>query len=106
MRKILQAESTLTDRYQTTIPESIRESLHLEKRDKITYTIAENGKVLISRANQDDPILEHFLLFLANDIKNNSSHLRSITPMLMGRAQNLVSGLEIDLDAPLDHEDE
>jgi len=31
MGKLLQAESTLTDRYQTTIPEPIRESLHLSK---------------------------------------------------------------------------
>lgn len=47
MRKILQAESTLTDRYQTTIPESIRDSLHLNKRDKITYTIEEKSKIIV-----------------------------------------------------------
>lgn len=106
MRKILQAESTLTDRYQTTIPESIRESLHLHKRDKITYTIDETGNVSLSRSNKEDPVLDQFLCFLANDIKNNPSHIRSISPMLMERAQNLVSGVEVDLDAPLDDKDE
>ena len=106
MGKILQAESTLTDRYQTTIPEAIRESLHLNKRDKITYTIEENGKVLLSRADENDPVLGQFLLFLANDIKNNPADLRALSPVLMKRAQSLVSGIEVDLDAQLNDKDE
>src|SRR5579862_1846417 len=106
MGKILHAESTLTDRYQTTIPESIRKSLHLSKRDKITYTIEESGRVLISRASEDDPVLGQFLFFLANDIKNNPTHIHSINSTLFERIQNLVSGVEIDLDAPLDDKDE
>ena len=106
MGKILQAQSTLTDRYQTTIPESIRESLHLGKRDKISYTIEENGKVLISRASEDDPILTHFLSFLANDIKNNPSHVQAISTTLLDRAQKLVLGVVVDLDAPLNDKDE
>lgn len=106
MTKILQAASTLTDRYQTTIPEPVRELLHLNKRDKITYTIEENGKVLISRTNEEDPILGRFLTFLANDIKNNPSHIRSFSQTLIDRANNLTSGIEIDLDAPLNEKDE
>lgn len=106
MSKILQAASTLTDRYQTTIPEPIRELLHLGKRDRITYTVEDNGKVLISRASEDDPVLGNFLVFLANDIKNNPSQIRSISPTLIDRARNLVSNVEIDLDARLDDKDE
>jgi len=106
MVKILQAASTLTDRYQTTIPEPVRELLHLNKRDKITYIIEDNGKVLISRATKDDPILGMFLNFLANDIKNNPLHVRSFTQTLIDRANNLTSGVEVDLDAPLNEEDE
>lgn len=106
MSKILQAASTLTDRYQTTIPEPVRELLHLNKRDKITYTIEDNGKVLISRANEDDPVLGDFLSFLAKDIEKNPSHIRSIDPALLDRARHLISAVEIDLDAPLDDKDE
>lgn len=106
MTKILQAASTLTDRYQTTIPEPVRELLHLNKRDKITYIIEDNGKVLISRAIEDDPILGRFLNFLANDIKNNPSHIQLFSQTLIDRANNLTSGIEIDLDAPLSDEDE
>jgi len=106
MDKILQAESTLTNRYQTTIPEAIRNSLHLNKHDKITYTIQADGKVLISRATQDDPILGQFLNFLADDIKNNPNQVRGVSSVLLDRIQNLTSNIEIDLDAPLDEKDD
>lgn len=106
MTKILQAASTLTDRYQTTIPEPVRELLHLNKRDKITYIIEDNGKVLISRATEDDPILGQFLYFLANDIKYNPSHVQSFSQTLIDRANKLTFGVEIDLDAPLNEKDE
>ncbi len=106
MTKILQAASTLTDRYQTTIPEPVRELLHLNKRDKITYTLEDNGKVLISRTNEDDPLLGDFLHFLSSDIKNNPSHIQSFSPALIKRARSLTSGIEVDLDAPLNEKDE
>jgi len=104
MNKLLQAASTLTDRYQTTIPEAVREILHLSKRDKITYTIEENGKVIISRANEEDPVLGEFLNFLANDINKNPAHVQSLSPDLVNRARQLIAGVEVDLDAPLDDE--
>ena len=34
-----EAESTLTERYQTTVPETVRRALRLSKRDKIRFTI-------------------------------------------------------------------
>jgi antitoxin PrlF len=37
MPATLEAESTLTDRYQTTVPETVRRALRLRKRDKIQY---------------------------------------------------------------------
>lgn len=37
------SESTLTDRYQTTLPDPVRKVLGLSKRDKIQYTIQPNG---------------------------------------------------------------
>ena len=35
MAATLEVESTLTDRYQTTVPETVRRALQLGKRDKI-----------------------------------------------------------------------
>lgn len=102
------SESTLTDRYQTTIPDPIRKVLGLNKRDKISYTIEADGKVVLSRAenNESDPILGKFLSFIAQDIETNPQHLQAISPDLVNHAQSLVSEVEIDLEAPLLDEDE
>lgn len=106
MSVLLRSQSTLTDRYQTTIPEPIREAMHLGKRDKITYVVQKDGKVLMCRANEEDPVLGDFLSFLADDIPNNPSHLHALNPALIKRARALVSKVEVDLDAPLSDEDE
>ena len=102
------SESTLTDRYQTTVPDPIRKVLGLNKRDKICYTIQPDGQVVISRANQtqSDPILGQFLNFLARDIENNPQHLQAISSDLVSRVQSLVAEVDLDLDAPLSDEDE
>lgn len=102
------SESTLTDRYQTTIPEPVRKSLGLNKRDKICYTIQPDGQVVISRADQteSDPILGDFLDFLARDIAKNPQHLKALSSDLVSRVQSLVSEVDLDLNAPLLDEDE
>ncbi len=102
------AESTLTDRYQTTIPDQIRKALGLNKRDKIRYTIQSDGQVVISRADrtESDPILGQFLNFIEQDIKQNPHHLQTISADLVSRVQSLVSEVDVDLDAPLSDEDE
>jgi len=49
MATTLEAESTLTDRCQTTVPETVRRALRLGKRDKIHYTIRPSGEVVLTR---------------------------------------------------------
>ncbi|MDZ7641625.1 MAG: type II toxin-antitoxin system PrlF family antitoxin [Desulfurivibrio sp.] len=64
MTATLEVESTLTDRYQTTVPETVRRTLQLGKRDKIHYTIRPGGEVVLSRvepSEKDDPVLGRFL---------------------------------------------
>ena len=104
----LNSESKLTDRYQTTIPETVRKALQLNKRDKLRYTIQANGNVLISRVenSENDPVLGDFLNFLANDISNNPNHLTALSRDLTKHIQELVSDVEIDLNSPLADEDE
>ncbi len=104
----LHSESTLTDRYQTTVPDTVRKALGLNKRDKIRYTIQPNGQVLLSRVEQpeDDPVLEQFLSFLARDLKKNPQRLQAISSDLVNRVQSLVAEVDLDLDAPLSDEDE
>ena len=97
------SESTLTDRYQTTIPADIRKALDLNKHDKICYTIQSDGQVVISRADQtqSDPILGQFLNFLARDMEKNPQHLQAISSDLVSHVQSLVCEVDVDLNAPL-----
>ena len=47
-------ESTLTDRYQTTVPESVRRALGLKKRDKLRFEIRNTNEVIVTRARTSD----------------------------------------------------
>lgn len=109
MPATLEVESTLTDRYQTTVPETVRRALRLGKRDKIHYTIRPGGEVVLTRAEPlegDDPVLGHFLEFLARDIASHPEHLQAVDVGLVQRLQSLVGGVEVDLDAALSADDE
>jgi antitoxin PrlF len=101
------SESTLTDRYQTTVPAPVRKALGLNKGGKIRYTIQSNGQVVISRADQEesDPLLGQFLNFIARDIEKNPQHLQAISADLVSHIQSLVAEVDFDLDAPLSDED-
>ena len=105
---IIVSESTLTDRYQTTVPEPIRKALHLHKREKIRYTIQSNGAVLLSRAEEGDvdPVISQFLTFLASDMTKHPERLKMLNKDLVSHVSSLVSDVDIDLDAPLSDEDE
>ena len=109
MPATLDAESTLTDRYQTTVPETVRRALKLGKRDKIHYTIRPGGEVVLTRvqaSDGDDPVLGQFLGFLAADITRHPERLQSVDAGLVHRLQSLVGGVEVDLQAALSDDDE
>ena len=109
MTATLEAESTLTDRYQTTVPETVRRALRLRKRDKIQYVIRPSGEVVLTRASDaeaDDPVLGQFLGFLAHDIATHPERLQSLSSSFVQRVQSLVGEVEVDLNAPLSEDDE
>lgn len=109
MPATLDVESTLTDRYQTTVPETVRRALRLGKRDKIHYSIRPSGEVVLTRAEAsegDDPVLGQFLGFLARDIASHPERLRAADAGLVQRLQSLVGGIEVDLDTALSADDE
>lgn len=53
MISTIKDDSTLTDRYQTNIPASVRRALKLKHRDRIDYTARTNGEVLLTRARNE-----------------------------------------------------
>lgn len=96
---ILEAESTLTARYQTTIPDAIRKVLGLHKHDRVLYRVSDSGAVYLAKADTaepEDPALAPFLALLdARMIRNPAS----IVPYTNADAEDdlsLVKGIALD----------
>jgi antitoxin PrlF len=109
MSATLEVESTLTDRYQTTVPETVRRALKLGKRDKIHYTIRASGEVVLTRvetSGEEDSLIAQFLGFLASDLASNPARLQTLDATFVQRIRSLVSDVEIDLDVALSADDE
>lgn len=109
MPTTMEVESTLTERYQTTVPASVRSALRLGKRDKIHYSIRPGGEVVLSRATDveaADPALGVFLGFLARDISQHPERLQAVDADLVQHIQALTAGVEFDMGAALSADDE
>lgn len=90
------AESTLTDRYQTTVPVSVRKALGLGKQDKIAYHVTASGTVNLTRIEEEqDPVLEKFLDFLDQEIARNPERLQPLTEDWAEGLQSLTEGVDI-----------
>ena len=100
--------STLTDRYQTTVPGAVRRQLDLRKGDRIRYCIEADGRVYIEpvREEGDDPALGPFLDLLEADIRAHPERIVPLDGDLRNRAATLVESMDVDLDAPLSPDDE
>jgi antitoxin PrlF len=99
--------STLTDRYQTTVPASVRKVLNLRKRDQLCYKLEADGRVYLDvKREAPDPALGAFLDLLEADIKAHPERLSAFDGALGDRLSALVEGVEVDLDTALSPEDE
>jgi len=107
---IIQTESTLTDRYQTTVPEPVRKALALGKRDRIVYRQLATGEVVIAKADEVadalDPAAIAFLKFLGEQIERHPSSLTPLTKERFAYLQALTAGVEFDIDKALDPEND
>ena len=92
--------STLTDRFQTTVPKTIRKALSLKKGDKLHYHQEANGRVYLAALPnfEADPVLEAFLKLLADDIAANPQRLASADQILLNSVAVLVADVEVDMD--------
>ena len=112
-RPEISAESTLTDRYQTTIPELVRKALGLSKGDKLRFLLDESGGVRVAKQQPDvpdhsDPAVAAFLQFLESDIATNPQNLVEIDQSLFDLMRVISSRVptDLDLDAPLDDDED
>ena len=108
MTVLTQELSKLTDRYQTTVPSSVRKQLKLNKGDQIRYCTESNGRIYIESAQmpENDPALDAFLDLIEADIKEHPDRLKAFNGGLHDRLKSLVGDIEVDLDASLSPDDE
>lgn len=109
MNATIEIDSTLTDRYQTTVPASVRLALNLERRDRIHYMIRSNGEVVLTRANKkssQDPVITSFLDFLERDLQKSPENIRYVTSNTFSEAERLTAGIEVNLDEELLEDDD
>lgn len=105
MAEQLAFEATLTDKYQNTVPSAVRRALGLGKRDRVRYVIRD-GEVLLQKVDQDgadeDPVVTAFLDLVEQDMLRHPGRITPLSAALVDEAQALVSGVDVDLDAPLE----
>ena len=96
--------SSVTERAQTTIPAGVRKALGARPGSKLAWTIEGNRAVVTIAEDSEymDPIVTAFLGFLADDMAAHPGRISPISADLIARAKELVEGIEVDLDAPLD----
>lgn len=103
MSAMLEEISTITAKGQTTVPKSVRTALGVDYGGKIAFRVDERG-VSVHRAEVDneDPAIDRFLAFLADDIARRPEAVTALTPTLAERLAALTEGVKVDLKAPID----
>lgn len=108
MGKLLEIESTITERGQTTVPAAIRKALGLKRSGKVLFQQMDDGTIAIAPKTDDDdgddPVIGNFLAFLERDMMQRPEALTPLSRELLERGDRLVEGIEVDLDAPLGDE--
>lgn len=98
--------STLTARYQTTIPASVRRALGLGRGDRLRYEVRGDGEVVLSRVDPKedgpDPVVDAYLAFLATDMLRHPDRLQAMPSELKDRIEDLTADMDVDLEGDLE----
>lgn len=94
--------STITAKGQTTIPKAVRQALGVDYGGKIAFRVDKRG-VTVARVDADeDPAIERFLDFVADDIKQRPQAIKALSSDLAARIAALTERVDVDLDAAID----
>jgi len=108
MATLLKEESTITAKGQTTVPKAVRQALGVDYGGRIAFVVDDRRRVHVERAEpetSEDPVVDQFLVFLAQDMANNAGHSISEFPeALLARAAALTEGVAVDLDDAIEGE--
>ncbi len=104
MAALLEEISTITAKGQTTIPKSVRQALGVDYGGRIVFRVDEQRGVTVHRADEehDDPAIDRFLAFLAEDITRRPEAVSALSPDLAKRIAALTKGIAVDLDEAID----
>ena len=98
----LEEISTITAKGQTTIPKAVRQALGVDYGGRIAFRVSDEG-VTVCRADVDeDPAIDSFLSFLADDLKRHPEAVKAISPELVARITALTADIAADLDDVID----
>lgn len=108
MNKFFQwlGKSTLTDRFQTTVPSFVRKELGLEKRDLIEFLKNDEGYIVLRKSEPEapqefSPELLAWLEFIAKDHDARPEQIKPFTQEMRDRAYAMTGVADVDLDAAL-----
>lgn len=105
MGALLEIETTITERGQTTVPSAIRKALGVGRQGKIVFRQMDDGSIMITSKptghEVDDPVIASFLTFLERDMAGHPEALVPLSEELLNRGKARIENVEVDLDAPL-----
>ena len=100
---LLEEVSTITAKGQTTVPKSVRHALGVDRGGKIAFRVDDHGVTVIrAEVEHEDPTVEAFLAFVANDMKRRPQALTAFPATLAERLTDLTNGVSVDLGMPIE----
>lgn len=104
MPALLRKVSTITEKGQVTIPKPVRDALGLEYGGRVAFCIDENRHVSVERDDNggEDPLIDKFLVFLAQDMDRHPERISSFPDDLRHRMHALVGNMNEDPDDPIE----
>ncbi|WP_266064319.1 type II toxin-antitoxin system PrlF family antitoxin [Brucella intermedia] len=105
MAALLKEESTITAKGQTTVPKAVRQALGVDYGGRITFLVDDQHRVYVEKAVEEtnDPVVDHFLAFLARDMtKHPGKSIVALPTTLRDRIAALTENMDVDLDAEID----
>ena len=74
-----------------------------QRSSRVTASVIAPGQMLVSVADEpagedDDPVLEAFLAFLAHDMESHPERLEPLSPGTIARAVDLTAGIDVGDD--------
>ena len=98
MGVVLEEFSTITAKGQTTVPKAVRQALGVDYGGRIAFRVGDDGVTVARAEPTEDPAIETFLDFLADDIKRRPEAVKALSPELAARIAALVGDSPVNLD--------